>query len=204
MWDLNSKAEETLMKQYARTLLIAAALTASSVSALAGKVDRDYDHSVNFSQYTSYSWGQVKTTNPFFTDRIKQAVDQQLQAKGWKLMPEGGAVTVFATDSIHNEQEVETMYDGLGGGWGGGWGWGRWGWGGGWGPGFGGTGMSTSTTVNNPVGTLVIDLFEGSSKKLLWRGLATEDLSSNDTKNTKQVDGDIAKMFKGFPPKAGK
>ncbi len=76
-----------------------------------------------------------------------------------------------------------------------------------WGPGFGpgiGTGIATTNYDGSEYRNLVVDLFEGSSKKLLWRGLATENLSSNDAKNTKQLDGDIAKMFKGFPPKAGK
>jgi hypothetical protein len=86
------------------------------------------------------------------------------------------------------------------GGWGG-WGWGGWGWGGGWGS---GVGEATTTTTNQPVSNLVIDLFDASTKKLLWRGLATEDLSSNAQKNTKSLDGDVAKMFKGFPPKPGK
>jgi hypothetical protein len=40
--------------------------------------------------------------------------------RGWTLAPTGGSVTVFATDNIHDQQEIETMYDGLGGGWGGG------------------------------------------------------------------------------------
>jgi hypothetical protein len=54
------------------------------------------------------------------------------------------------------------------------------------------------------VSNLVIDLFDRVSKKLLWRGLATEDLSSNANTNTKKVNGDINNMFKSFPPKAGK
>ena len=91
------------------------------------------------------------------------------------------------------------MYDGFGGGWGGGWGWGGWGWGG-----LGGFGEATTTTTNQPVGNLVVDLFEGTSKNLLWRGLATEDLSSNEDKNTKAVDNDIHSMFKNFPPKPPK
>jgi hypothetical protein len=99
---------------------------------------------------------------------------------------------------------VQTMYDNMGAGWGGGWGWGGWGWGGGWGgPGFG-TGIATTTTTDRAIGNLVIDLFDGSSKKLLWRGLSTENLSSNEDKNTKMLDGDINNMFKNFPPEAGK
>jgi hypothetical protein len=140
----------------------------------------------------------------FATQPVQQAVDQQLQAKGWKMVATGGSVTVFATDNIHDQQEVQTMYDNMGGGWGGGWGWRGWGWGAGWGgPGFG-SGLTTTTTTDQNIGNLVIDLFEGSSKKLLWRGLATENLSSNEDKNTKMVDGDIKSMFKNFPPKPSK
>jgi hypothetical protein len=168
-------------------------------AAFAGDVRTDFDHSADFSKYQTYSWGKIQTGNPFYADRIRQAVDKQLQAKGWQLQPSNGAVTVFATDNIHNQKEVQTYYDNLGGGWGGGWGWDRWGWAGAWGP--GGFGTSTSTTSHQPVASVVIDLFEANSKTLLWRGLATEDLSSNADKNTKMLDNDINNMFKKFPPK---
>jgi hypothetical protein len=46
-----------------------------------------------------------------------------------KSMSARGSVTVFATDNIHDQQQVQTMYDKMGGGWG----WRGWGWGGGWG-----------------------------------------------------------------------
>jgi hypothetical protein len=190
------------MKRGLHLVLAGALLFGSSVVALGDNVRTDYDHQANFSQYHTYSWGQVKTADPFYVGRIQQAVNSQLQAKGWQMVPSGGSVAIFATDSLHNQQETQTMYDNLGGGWGGGWGWGGWGWGGGWGgP---GEGVATTTTTNQPVSNLVIDLFDASSKKLLWRGLATEDLSSNAQKNTKSLDGDVAKMFKGFPPKPGK
>jgi Domain of unknown function (DUF4136) len=191
------------MKRYMHVVLMALVLIGTS-AAFAGNVQTDYDHTANFSQYNTYSWGKVQTSNPFFVTRIQQAVDSHLQAKGWQLMPSGGAITIFATDNITDQQQVQTMYDNMGGGWGGGWGWGGWGWRGGWGgPGFG-TGVATTTTTNQNVGNLVIDLFEGKSKKLLWRGLATENLSSNDSRNTKMVDNDINNMFKNFPPKAAK
>lgn len=191
------------MKRFMQAVLMAVVLIGSTVAAFAADVRTDYDHSVNFTQYNTYSWGKVQSSNPFFVTRIQSAVNKQLQAKGWTLVPSGGSVMVFATDNIKNQQQVQTMYDGWGGGWGGGWGWGRWGWGGGWAsPGFDGT--ATTTTTNQAVSNLVIDLFDGSSKKLLWRGLATEDLSSNANSNTKKVDGDINNMFKSFPPKPGK
>ncbi len=108
-------------------VLAGALLLGSPVIALGDNVRTDYNHQTNFSQYHTYSWGKVTTKIPFYADRIKQEVNLQLQAKGWHLMDSGGAVTVFASDSLHNQQETQTMYDGFGGGWGGGWGWGGWG-----------------------------------------------------------------------------
>jgi Domain of unknown function (DUF4136) len=189
------------MKFRANFILAAVLLLGFSVAALADNVRTDYDHGANFSQYHTYTWGNVKTSDPFYVPRIKQAVDKQLQAKGWQLVSSGASVTIFATDNVHNQKEVQTMYDGIGGGWGGGWGWGGWGWGGMAYP--GGFGDATTTTSNQPVANLVIDLFDGNSKNLLWRGLATQDLSTNAGKNTKSLNADISKMFKDFPPKSG-
>src|SRR6201995_2934193 len=91
--------KESSMKRYMLAVLMTVvALMGSSLAAFAGDVRTDYDHTANFSQYNTYSWGKVQTSNPFFVTRIQQAVDKQLQAKGWTLMPTGGSVTVFATD----------------------------------------------------------------------------------------------------------
>src|ERR1700722_7832956 len=185
--------------RFRHILVVFAMFVGISLVALADNVRTDYDHGVNFSQYRTYSWGTVKTADPFFAPRVQQAVDKQLQSKGWQLLPSGGAVTVFANDNLHNQKETQTMYDGFGGGWGGGWGWGGWGWGGLGNP--GGFGDAPTTTTNQPVANLVVDIFDGNSKNLLWRGLATEDLSTNANKNTKSLDSDIARMFKSFPPK---
>jgi hypothetical protein len=188
------------MKLFFRFGLGVISLVGLSLVAWAGDVRTDYDHGASFAQYKTYSWGKVQTSDPFFVDRVHSAVDKQLAAKGWSLVPSNGAVMVFATDKIHSQKEVQTVYDTFGGGWGGMWGWGGWGWGGLPNPGFA---DSTSTTTDVSVGNLVVDMFDGNSKKLLWRGLATEDLSSNANKNTKALDGDIKKMFKDFPPKSG-
>ncbi len=190
------------MKLTLNLALAGALLLGSPISALAGNVRTDFDHTANFAQYHTYSWGKVSTTDPFYVSRIQQAVDSQLKAKGWQIVPTGGSVTIFATDNVTSQKQVQTMYDGLGGGWGRGWGWGGWGWG--VGPYPGGFGEATTTTTTQPVGNLVIDLFEGNSKSLLWRGLATEDLSTNTSKNTNMLDNDIKNMFKNFPPKPAK
>lgn len=184
------------MRSIFNCVLAAALLVCTANTASADQLKSDYDHGVDFSKYHTYSWGTVTTANPFYVERIKRAVNESLQAKGWKMVPSDGEATIFAHDRIHNEQEVETTYEGMGGGWGGGWGWGRWGGMGG----MGGMGDATTDTVNVRVGRLVVDLFDSKSKALLWRGSATEDLSDNSGKNSKKLAGDIAKLFRDFPP----
>jgi hypothetical protein len=62
-----------------------------------------------------------------------------------------------------------------------------------------GAGVATTTTTDQNVGNLVIDLFEGSSKQILWRGLATENLSSNDARNPKSLIRTLQKCSRPFP-----
>ncbi len=63
-----------------------------------------------------------------------------------------------------------------------------------------GMGDSTTDTVDVKVGKLVIDIFDSKSKSLLWRGSASEDLSDNSSKNSKNLAKDIDKLLKDFPP----
>ncbi len=186
-----------------RNMLLCFALTPciSCAAAWAADVKTDFDHSVNFSQYHTYSWGPVKTSDPLNEHRVRAQVNRDLQAKGWQMVPSGGNATIVVSGNVKNEQELETMYNGMGGGmggWGGGWGWG--GWGDGWGN--GGFVDATTTTTQQPVGHLVLDIFATTDHKLLFRGIADGDVHNNSSKNTKTLDKDINKMFKDFPPKS--
>jgi hypothetical protein len=50
------------------------------------------------------------------------------------------------------------------------------------------------------VGTLVVDLFDTHTKKLIWRGSASDTLSGKSGKNIKNLDKGVDKMFEHFPP----
>jgi hypothetical protein len=45
---------------------------------------------------------------------------------------------------------------------------------------------------NTPVGTLVVDVFDGQNKKLIWRGTATDVLSDKPEKNEKKLETEVA------------
>jgi hypothetical protein len=161
--------------------LFAIALT---TAAFADHVKVDYDHGANFNQVKTYSWSKVKTANSIWDDRVKDAIDKELAAKGWTQVSSGGNVALVAIEKTSVHQQYNTFYDGFGG----------WRWG-------GGLGDSTTTVDNYRVGTLVVSMFEGNSKQLIWRGTSSSDLSGNPEKNTKKLDKDDQKMFKDFPPR---
>jgi hypothetical protein len=160
-----------------------------AVISFAQQVKSDYDHNVNFGQYKTYSWEKIQTQDPLVVDRIKAAVNGTLAAKGWTEVPSGGDVEVFAIETTQNQQTLDTFYNGFGGGR-------RWGFG-------GGFGNSTTTVETYKVGTLVVDLFDAKTEKLIWRSSSSDTLSNNADKNTKNLNKAVTKMFKHFPPNTG-
>jgi uncharacterized protein DUF4136 len=166
------------------TATIGLTLALATVS-FAQQVKTDYDHSVNFGQYKTYSWEKVRTKDPLLVDRIKSAVNSALAAKGWVEVPSGGDVEVFAIETTQNQQTLDTFYNGFGGGR-------RWG--------FGGLGDATTTVETYKVGTLVVDLFDGKTEKLIWRSSSSDTLSDKADKNTKNLNKGVNKMFQHFPP----
>ena len=162
-------------------------LLAATVS-FAQQVKTDYDRSTDFGQYKTYSWEKVQTQDQLWADRIKSAVNGALQAKGWTQVPSGGNVSVVAIEMTRDQQSVDTFYNGFGGGW-------RWG---------GGFGDATTTVNNYKVGTLVVDLFDANSKKLIWRGSSSDTLSDKSDNNIKNLDKGVQKMFNHFPPEPKK
>jgi len=170
-----------------RTIFASAGIALLFASAsFAQQVKTDYDRSANFSQYKTYSWEKVQTQDPLWVDRIKEAVNAALTAKGMTLVQSGGDVAVVAIETTQNQSTLNTFYDGFGGGW-------RW-------RGAGGFGNATTTVENYKVGTLVVDLFDAKTKTVIWRGSSSDTLSDKSDKNIKNLDKGVQKMFEHFPP----
>src|SRR5438132_1921856 len=180
------------MKLHNKMLVSIATFFVFVGASFAEQVKTDYDHSANFGQYKTYSWEKVQTKDPLMVDRIKDAVNAALAARGWTQVDSGGDVSVVAMEITRNQQTLNTFYNGFGGGWG----WRRFG--------GGGFGEATTTTETYKVGTLVVDLFDTKTKKLLWRGTSSDTLSNNSDKNIKNLDKGVEKLFKQFPPGSSK
>ena len=159
-----------------------------ATASVAQQVKTDYDRNTDFNQYKTYSWENVHTQNPLWVDRIKAAVNSAMAAKGWTQVESNGNVSIMAMEMTQSHQTLNTYYDSFAGGWG-------------WRRGFGGGfGDATTTEDTYKVGTLVVDLFDSNTKKLIWRGSASDTLSDKSDKNIKNLDKGVEKMFNHFPP----
>ena len=171
-------------------ILCAAVSLVASTAGFAQHVQTDFDHQANFGQYKTYSWQEIKPGASLWDSRIKNAVNAQLEAKGLAQVADDGDIAIVAVKTSQTQRTLQTFYDGFGGGW-------RW-------RGFGGFGESTTTEQDYQEGTLVIDLYDGKTKQLIWRGSTESVLSDKAEKNEKNLDKGVAKMFKNFPPESGK
>jgi hypothetical protein len=91
-------------------------------------------------------------------------------------------VSIVAVGTTHEKPTLQTFYDGFDG----------WLW----------SGFADATTYveNYTVGTLVIDMFDTNTKRLIWRGSASDVLSGKPEKDEKKVDSAVSKLFEHFPP----
>jgi hypothetical protein len=62
-------------------------------------------------------------------------------------------------------------------------------------------GMSTTEVIPERVGNLTVDVFDGTTKQLIFRGEASDTLSSKADKNDKRMEHSVEDMFKKFPPR---
>jgi len=166
--------------------LLAVGLTGCPGGAI---VHTDYDHQANFSQFHTFSFGHTSTDNPLNQTRIRDEVTKDLSAKGLRMVESGGDLVVTAVGSTRNKQEYTTFYNEPAFGY----------YYGGFG-GLGGPGYSTTSVQNYKVGTLVLDMYNGTSKQLVWRGVAKRGISDSSDAKRAELNAAIDKMLGSFPP----
>jgi len=184
-------------------LLFAFTMVLSSCSSL--KVTSDYNPNVNFAKFKTYNllpWNEDVShlVNDFDRKRIVEAVKAQMKAKGYQYSESSPDISV-SIYIILDEKEQTTAYSTYMGGYGYYAGFGYYGYG----PGFGvGTTHTTYNTETYTVGTLIIDVFDNSSKKLVWQGIGVGTINENPRKREQNTPGVIAKIMETLPGPATK
>ena len=164
--------------------LVSAVLIASlAVISRAADISADYDHKEDFARYHTYSWIGVKAGNSLWQERIMAAVDSNLASKGWTKVPSNGDAAISAFGKMREKDTLQAFYDSF--------------------PGWAWYGFGESKTYTEPTrsGGLVVDIFDGKSKQLIWRGKASDTVFSRAGKPPGKLDRAVGHLFKKFPPK---
>ncbi|MDW5288921.1 DUF4136 domain-containing protein [Formosa sp. PL04] len=181
-------------------------MTLFVTTATIAQVKSDFDKSVDFSKYKTYSiegWEKDsdKAINSFDKERITTAIESEFSSRGITLVATGGdaAITLYIVIDNKSSTTAYTSFNG-GLGYGGGWGWGYRGMAMG-GMGMGGTATTTYSQDDYQQGTFVVDMYDATSKKLLWQGVITSVVKENPKKREKSIPKKISKMFADYPIK---
>ena len=142
----------------------------------------DYDRGTNFHSYKTYQWvasPAAKSANQLLDQHIRDVVDAQLALKHLRGVESGGNLQVTYRTAVDTEKQFD--------------GWGR-------GPRIAGINRVTTSTIN--VGMLVIDVYDSTQGKLVWRGWVrnTLDIKKDPDKNYRNLQKAVAKLLVNYPP----
>jgi hypothetical protein len=178
------------MKRVSIFLYLLTIMLLVSTAASAQKVNVDFDKDADFSKYQSFAVALNQSEpprDPLMAQRALKGVAYHLTLKGLREVEETPDLVVVLYGVLDQEKQLNVTGYGYGPGWG------RWG--GAWG---GGTATATTTTYN--IGTLVVDMYDATTKQIVWRGVGSDTISDKPEKNEKKLNKALEKMFQKFPP----
>ncbi len=173
---------------------INALVLAVAVAVLAGcasmNVSSHIERGVNFAGFTTFEWGPPDNlpvgdprldNNPFFNDYVTGAIEKKMAEKGFQLSKAGGAdLLVHYHASVNQRLDVYRADQPYGYCY----------------------GDCEPQVVDFEQGTLVIDLVDAKTKKVIWRGWAQDTMTGvidDQERLKKQVDEGVTKMMQLLP-----
>ena len=175
-------------------MFVAMLLALSGCSTM--QVDVDYDTAYNFDGKTKYSVAHSNKTgeDSLTNDRIIEALKKTLNAKAYTNVSKEEADLIFVFHvNVEDKTDIYTDYQMVGYG---GFGYGR---------GFGGGMIATPSTYKYTEGKLVMDALNPKTRKIVWRGIISDELDSNAKTPEEKIiyiNAVIEKLMENFPRKA--
>ena len=184
------------MKKYLQipTLLLIAGYLISCGPSL--KVTHDYDKSVNFDQYKTFALFNSDSIHDAISQlnqqRIINAVKNEMTKKGLQENTSHPDVLVNITAILQNRVAVSSTTD-------------YYGYGGMYRPYYWGGGMGGASTTNYNVqhykdGSLIIDVIDANSKKLVWQGTGNKEIDKPAKDPDTAIPKAVASIMESFPP----
>jgi hypothetical protein len=175
-----------------------AALTAALLACAGVDVSEDYEPDTDFSGYQTFDWfpggraasGNPEVDSPFLDRRVKDALVRELSSRGF-VKVEDRTPDFFVNYHVSVRQKLSSSGLSVG------YGVGSWGSHGGV-----GIGVGTPAVRTYDEGTLVIDVLDAESKRLVWRGTGSQAVKSSPKpeETTAAVDRAVAAIVAPFPP----
>jgi hypothetical protein len=169
------------------TYLTTLCVTLLGTIALAQSVTYDYDRGVNFAHYRTYAWTDgTELADELNHVRVVRAIDAALVAKGLARVEPSANPDVLVAYHASFDKDLEITGSAHG-----------------WGPGLGGDRFGSARIQPVLVGTLVVDISDARTRKIMWRSLASSDIRPTDKPESrdKKIAKATEKMFKNYPPK---
>jgi hypothetical protein len=175
------------------------------------KTSTNYDPNAvqELGTFRTYAWlpmkegADTRIYNPIIQARVQQAVDEELASRGYKKV-EAGENPDFKIGwhgAIQNKVEADVINRFYG------YAWDPW-YDPFYGPvAYGGSGYAPETVIREyRQGTLILDVVDAQSNKLVWRGSAQAQLSDNMNaqKSQKLINKAVDEMLERFPPEPRK
>lgn len=178
------------MQRLLRNAMMASALALTGCAATM-TVSSHVERGLELSHYRSFAWGPADALptgdprldqNPFFKDHVQGAVEKQLAQRGL-------AVTAGDADLlIHYHANITRRID----------------------PnqadrayGYCGTGDCLPAQVDYEAGTLVLDIVDARTNRLVWRGWAqrgVEDMLRDPDRMARTIEQAVTRMLQRLPP----
>jgi hypothetical protein len=169
----------------------------ATLAACASNVSTDYNPQVGFSQLRSFALvsRRDKTSHQLIDDRVREAVTNQLLAKGMRETSRDQA-DVLVGYGVVDRTRTEVYRDDWG--WGPAWGWRYYRWGVPW-P------MDGRTQIEHYTdGTVMVSMVDAKTHRVIWQSQAADALSLpvNDPRRADvAIDHAVAKILHKFPPR---
>lgn len=175
--------------RFAAAMLVAAGLTGCVTMKVASRLESGVD----ITRYHTFTWGPAQAvstgdarldSNPFFHDYLKNAVGAQLSRKGFAPVAAAGMppdLLLHYHATINQRIDIAEVDRAQG---------------------FCYQNNCQPGITDYEQGTIVVDMVDAQSKKVIWRGWAQDSvqgLIDNQTRMEQEIDKVVARMLESFP-----
>lgn len=160
-------------------------------------VDTEHEPGTDFAALKTYAWIPrpprdtiaSRFDEAFVEKRVRAAVDAGLAAKGYRQTGAGADFLLAYHAALATRMSSRTIHE-------------RYGYSGGWGAGAGSM-QPQAQLYEYDEGSLLLDVVEGRTRRLLWRGSVRTKVDSRASRerNAARIDEAVRLLLARFPPK---